>query len=586
MTDSPLLMEFSHQCCDADDYLHLGYRCAELGQCVDALRPSGTVLWFSLPFRLGWSIDGFFYLQTILLATVVLSALPLFLTKRSPLLIPGILYALFIAALWMILQPTYFYTLSDTPATLIFLQAVILSMYARDKYAMPLYMASGLLAGVAMIMRLAYVVPLGAGIILATIIIPVIRKYRSLDRPWAPLGLLAFILPLLLQCLLVYKTHGQFGIIAPKQLARLQQEHIDSSIAGYDTWLTRQATVWETSCTATTGIITALDNLDWDSVTCLLGNRMYFYLGSYAPRTYAGDPRARNYLGAGAEQVGQSGHGSWFTWQLVAQANGTPSPDGNPNATFLKAAPQPGNNSGQYFFQSSSMPLPAGDYIYSLWLWTDREKESSVEVQQNLMHMVTTDTNWNLKTIQQQTVDLHREPAQHFFSFQLPEDGYVVTRVGAPDEKSSHALPTVFHGFYAWGARLSSAGEMAGYEANLSGSTENGRMGAPSNSTPFHRVFSPALLAVNLAVMAAALLMAIFAIRRNDTGLLLAALWLMLIFLSVLVILPEQRFVQPVLSLAWLLVLSQIPHAFRMPRLRSGIKTEAGPHNAPNNKLD
>ena len=46
-------LTFWPQCSDALDYLDLGKQCAGGGACYDTLRPAVTVLWFSLPERLG-----------------------------------------------------------------------------------------------------------------------------------------------------------------------------------------------------------------------------------------------------------------------------------------------------------------------------------------------------------------------------------------------------------------------------------------------------------------------------------------------------------------------------------------------------
>jgi len=106
-------LEFAPQCCDAPNYVALGEACAkQLTACWHGLRPTGALIYFSLPFRIGLPgesiivLNALFTLLSAIAGAIALADLSTRKTRASRILLAVGAVAL-TSAIWAGLHVQY-----------------------------------------------------------------------------------------------------------------------------------------------------------------------------------------------------------------------------------------------------------------------------------------------------------------------------------------------------------------------------------------------------------------------------------------------------------------------------------------------
>jgi hypothetical protein len=525
------LIDLTRQCCDADGYLSLGYRCAQTNFCYDELRPIGDALWFSLPYRLGLGEDGLFYIQGLLLLLVAYSLLILLRKAWLP-------WALAMTALLWQLWPTFFNSLADTPATLVLIEGLLLALLALRSSQAGLFFAAGIFLGCSALLRAAYFNPLCA----AGLLFFLCWFWQNLikrQQVWRnTIFLLSFTLPMSLQFYVSWKNMQQWSFLSRDQTQVQLDAHLNSAVVGYDTLLIESSYYWAPACTPSRGVWTGLKEGNIAGLYCLLSGRVYFYFGSYAPHTFYGADN-KNFISNGfAEAVGHIS--TWTLHNMSSHQHAARSPAGDMKASLLQ--PQKIDMASKSYAQTSSLlPLAAGTYRYSIWLWTpEHQSPTSVNMEFFSKTLSQRTKDWEHQHITQTRVELTDKPRQFFIELKLPQLSYLATRIN-PDA-----------GFLAWGAMLETANTSTGYVKSQQ--LLYSPMGSTTATSGHERLFSKTLLVINLAVVLSSFIFLLSAYRTTRspvyifTGTLLA-----LVFIEALFVLPEQRFVQASLAMHWIL---------------------------------
>lgn len=290
-------MTLAPQCCDANDYVLLGKACSEhLLSCWHGMRPMGSLLYFSLPFRLGLGAEWMIGLNALLVAASIALGL---LALRSLLPSPTRL-SLIVLATVLLFTHSWFAgalirnTLSDLPAggsALIAIWTLILAASTRRR---PLYAASGLALGLSAMIRAFYLYP---ALACASVALPILAFRRS-SRVEALLFASAFALPILLQLSATHHFTGHWAFIDPAATAYGEELHFRTVTYGYDTVLPMRGVRYDAlQCFRTSqGMLDAIAKHAWSEVRCLVGYREWFYFGSYTPwgRVYLTDTSERH----------------------------------------------------------------------------------------------------------------------------------------------------------------------------------------------------------------------------------------------------------------------------------------------------
>lgn len=318
------VIEFLPQCCDADGYAGLGYQCSvDIAKCYSSLRPVGGAYLFSLPHRLGLPLVVLVYINILLL--IVSSVLSVVSMSRlvSVKLAPSRLVILLLLSLfihWFVMRPVLFSTLLDAPAGLFFLIGIWLLINSQEKMPFLQIAVGALSLGIATLLRAFYLYPLFAALLISLIFF----MFGSNKNKRALLIFIALI-PVSFQYAMTYSRTGEVGFIEMQESQKWSKFHLESSAMGYDTIVggSRDAPApleeilvkrghlpmsyhkeeyssvsidegvrispnyWESGCGVNeSGLIGALKGYNIDGVVCIVASRVYFYLGSYASKTY------------------------------------------------------------------------------------------------------------------------------------------------------------------------------------------------------------------------------------------------------------------------------------------------------------
>lgn len=281
-------MEWLHfwpQCCDSEKYLQLGAECAQnFEQCYHELRPMGSVLWFSLPYRLGRAPEFLILAHLILLViSVCLSSivcLQLLARRSDQPSIPKWLTRLVLIGgnlliHVIVLLPVLFNSLSDAPAALCSLIAVwllLLNGVLKPVYSPWIFALSGLLLGCSAWIRVFYLYPLvvALGVFLIYWLIARRNYYRELL-------VLTALIPLALQFVASYRMYGEVSYLSKEMTEVGSRLHLENRDRGYDTLLPAQGHFWPSDCGKTDSLGNSI---------CLIADKFRFYFGSYSPKTY------------------------------------------------------------------------------------------------------------------------------------------------------------------------------------------------------------------------------------------------------------------------------------------------------------
>lgn len=279
-------LTFWPQCSDALDYLDLGKQCAGGGACYDTLRPAVTVLWFSLPERLGLPPTALVWFHWVLwiLAMGVWGSVLARLAGRSG-VGARLLGAVCVGGVTApFLLPTFFHALSDTPATLCVLLAVgcaVTAARCATRAAPAWYVISGVLLGLAAGLRVFYLYPVLVQ--LALVVLWVCFGRSSGVRRWQPLWLLMALLPMGGQWWATKVHIGEWGYLPTTDTRYWRNFHQYNSAIGYDTLLPEEPYPWQGQGV---GLRPALEQHNWAGFARTVAGRIYFLLGSYSSETY------------------------------------------------------------------------------------------------------------------------------------------------------------------------------------------------------------------------------------------------------------------------------------------------------------
>jgi len=267
-----------------------GQQCAETGHCYNRLRPIGSSLWFSVPFRLGLSASVTLITLHLLLAAIsialsVMAMRNLFqISKKNIPYQTAIGLCLFVisaVAHGLFLCPTIQLPLTDTPANLFALIAIwLMLIQVGHRRQFTLMLLAGLCLGFAAWLRVAFLYPLLL-MLLAWMTQWLFSKQRNLSE----LGLLSALLPIVIQFHATWEHTGAISYLDPNTTEKLMHEHRDNSAIGYDTVM-GYPWKWYPECAHYQPLVEAINSHDIYSLGCLLYGRVNFYLGSYSASTY------------------------------------------------------------------------------------------------------------------------------------------------------------------------------------------------------------------------------------------------------------------------------------------------------------
>ncbi len=289
-------MTLAPQCCDASGYIELGMGCAkDLSSCWHSMRPVGSLLYFSLPFRLGlgenWTIapNALVMAASIAFGVYALRSLLPGATRRSQAWLAG---ALLLAHAWF--GGIFIWnTLSDLPAGGSALMAIWALVLAVSTGRRRFYALSGFALGVSVMIRAFYLYPALACVSVA---VPILAWRRSTRLDGAAFAG-AFAVPVLVQVSTTHHFTGVWAFIAPVATAYGEDLHFRTVTYGYDTLIPARGFRYDAlQCFRTSqGMLDALTKHAWSELSCLFAYRQWFYFGTYTPwgRVYLWDASER-----------------------------------------------------------------------------------------------------------------------------------------------------------------------------------------------------------------------------------------------------------------------------------------------------
>ncbi len=516
------------QCCDADDYLGLGARCAAGGGCYEPLRPMGSTLWFALfdalglpPSALVWVHVGLMLLSSALALRVALRWCGPALALRARGARRAWIAALGLAALLahgVFLWPVLRHSLADPPAAVAALLALWLILLRRPDSGALHYAGIGLLLGLAAWVRAFYLYPV-LGWLAA------VGLLWALDRARRPreLWLLLALLPIGLQYAATWRHTGGLAYISPSEQAKWSELHLRDGSAGYDTLLRPvEAFRWPSPCSADNrGPRQALEALDLPLLACIALSRFDFYFGSYAPATYL-TPRTGNLNTL--EDVERLGGVELLGTRY--EMNADRAPDGRHSASRL-VVEQVGEEVG---VRRALAPLQSGAYTFSVWAWAPEPATLDLRFYRQSDGAIAFERQ----------VAIDGQSHRHVVSG-TPLDGSPhLLLVGRGRDSQATWGRRVGDALYLWGGRLERGEQASPWERP-----------ADPRAGEARRLWSPVLLLAHLAafaVVGALLWRSRAGLDRQRLG---AVVLLGLLLAEGLAIVPEQRFMIAVQVALW-----------------------------------
>lgn len=376
------LFEIAPQCCDANGYLALGNQCAQGGMCYGELRPMGDYYWFSVPVRLGWPDSS------LIIANILLIALSIFFStlavgkllhveKRRLLCYLGILPTSLIIHSYYF-YPTVFHSLSDAPAAAMLLCGVsllIIQFFSRPPKvlgALRLLFAGSFL-GFSVWLRAFYLYP-----VLGLLFVYAISWLLSSKRQFIHLFVFSALVPLAIQYQTMFGVYGKYSFIKPALSDSWTATHLNSVITGYDTLVYNSGYQWRPRyCSASYGILDSLTKGNAASFFCVLGERLYFYLGTYQSQTYV-LPSLKNYLSQREEHGIGDPKSYWSLNNLDWVSDESTGLEKKEKFDKLIVKVPKLNGSGSV---STVLELK-GDmsYTFSVWAWSPLEKTINLAI--------------------------------------------------------------------------------------------------------------------------------------------------------------------------------------------------------------
>src|SRR5262249_9058692 len=242
----------------------------------------GTVLYFSIPFRLGLSPGALVVMNAVVaIASASCGALSLgaLLGLSTPLARAAIALASFGAHAFFVGRSVG-NSMSDLPSALAVMTSVWCFLLVGTKMRAWLYAASGLLLGFGIELRAFYLYPA----LLFVVVVAVLAAFRRIDRKHAALVLVLAAMPVAFQFAATHARTGAWAFIDPEEISEAREVHFNNAWYGYDTVL-RQGLWGEAyramGCFRGTDVRTAMAEHDGVSLGCLWTWRQWFYLGSF-----------------------------------------------------------------------------------------------------------------------------------------------------------------------------------------------------------------------------------------------------------------------------------------------------------------
>jgi len=280
------------QCCDAKHYLAMGEACASGGDCYNILRPMGAVYWFSIPYRFNLPQDTLIFLHYLLaIASIILS---IFVIRKiisigiqeNPFQNQKLFFLLALISTLIhgtFLYPIISHSMSDPPSSLLFLIAIWLLFLLPEKIAPRILMllVCGLLLGLAAWIRSFFLYPL-----LLALTIWLLHTIFTGRLHIHKLILFIALVPVTFQFYVTWQKTGALSYIHPSEASIHQGFIMEEKASGYDTVLPGVGFRSYPACKNYRALGDALDAIDIYSIACLMSGKLYYYLGSYSPKTF------------------------------------------------------------------------------------------------------------------------------------------------------------------------------------------------------------------------------------------------------------------------------------------------------------
>lgn len=481
---------------DASEYLSQGEDCAYEGQCFNTLRPIISMLWFSLPHRLGLPSTAILILHALLLLCSIALAVHLLIrpTGKSgrfsrPQQVLAVVFSASIHAVFI--WPTFFYSLTDTPAALLILCAIFLLLILQSsnaKFRGIGYFFIGLLLGCAEGLRIFYLYPLLAFLALY-LTISVLQKQRE----WRKFYLISALLPVLLQNYATFLYSGEIAHLPTSSEMRFWSNvHRSSTYTGYDTLIPEQGYPWFTShCAVQRGILPSWQKNDWQQLSCLIAGRVYFLLGSYGSQTYF----ERNDIDFSDVRIPET--------LIIKEKKDWKDPYSNDGwIVNLYSASDDAI--------TTFVDLPEKSVTFAL---SARSDAVSSQLKLGIMTI-------DRVILIEKLIPMTTQPTRHFLHAEIPAAGKYIVTIG-PDK--IHPVPFIFE---IGDFRLTASNAEEAYPA------------APNKV----RYWSPVILCAQ-TVIVVLFIITILKKSKNQPELLAIAAFPLLIIAQALIVIPEQRFI-------------------------------------------
>lgn len=519
------MLDFETQCCDAADYLGLGSHCAAGGNCINDLRPLGSVLWFAWPEYVGIAQQAVLYVALALfMLSIALSAkvainsirkftqLPRFSYIVLLLISTGIHYFFFAPVLWV--------SLSDAPAGLFALNGcwiVLLSWSARS-WRLALGLAiGGLLLGLAVWVRAFNLYPL-----LVVLAVYVLTWCFRKQRRAAELLLLTALLPIAAQYAAIFYKFDALGFISPNTSSSWTKTHLTDEAIGYDTLTPHTGLRYFSHCPREGGLLGAIEKRDFNAYMCVIKHRLNFYWGSDLRYTYIVAKNPHNMVNY-PERLDEPVY--WLRQHIHAEPDSALAPNGRLEAEVFKLTTEHFNSGyPKEVFTGVSIGEP-GVHTLSAWLWSPKPK---------LMDVVL--LNQHNHVLLEERVQLTPEPKRYHFSALIP-DHYIIVLFRANSNLPEELGSELDDSFSIWGVQLEQGDQLSAYSL--------------ATSDDLHRQYSTVLLGLNIALSVLALVLLLRKPLRT-VPYISVALFVVLSFGQALIIVPEQRFIIVPQVIVWL----------------------------------
>ncbi|HNI38177.1 MAG TPA: hypothetical protein PKZ68_07765, partial [Pseudomonadales bacterium] len=441
-----------------------------------------------------------------------------------------------LAAHAFFLRPTVFNSLSDPPASVMLLLGIGCMVLSGIQGGQSVVRAgqiffAGIFLGAAAWLRAFYLYP-----VLICVFVYLLLWIIGSNRQWKELLILAALLPIGIQFSVMYRAYGTIGYLQQDMQSSWTQTHLNAPFTGFDTVMPRNGHFWfPQHCEARVGILNGFAQHDYQSVACIIIERLRFYFGTYEIENYIFSD-AKNYLvRQNTENIGDI-NAEWFSQNLRWEKDVADAPDGQKTADRLTVVTPAVGGAGDTV---QWIELPAETtFTFSVWLWAPKPKTINLLFGSHSDSAIATRRQFTLSSV----------PERYSITGETRKAGLYdvgIGRLSSLDDSISFGTEEG-DAFYAWGAQLEKGNVAAAYD------------GAAKISPESIRVWRPSLLVLNgLALLL--FFIAIYQQRalwlKSRAG--MAIISLLAVVLAVCVaIIPEQRFAVGLMEIIWTIALA------------------------------